>query len=68
MNMDQFEQLLTLDESEILDFKKTFYVKERYVDLLTDVSFMDITSNVYIVETEEIKANAFENFIQYLNY
>lgn len=37
MNMDQFEQLLTLDESEILDFKKTFYIKERYVDLLTDV-------------------------------
>ncbi|MCM3317169.1 putative DNA binding domain-containing protein [Rummeliibacillus stabekisii] len=37
MNIDQFEQLLTLDECEFLDFKKTFYVKERYVDLLTDV-------------------------------
>jgi len=31
-------------------------------------SFKDITSDVYIVETEEIKANAFENFIQYMNY
>lgn len=29
-------------------------------------SFKDITSDVYIVETEEIKA--FENFIQYMNY
>jgi len=30
--------------------------------------FKDITSDVYIVETEGIKASAFENFIKYINY
>ncbi|MGG2072470.1 site-specific integrase [Lysinibacillus irui] len=31
-------------------------------------SFKDITSDVYIIETDEIKTNAFKNFIQYMNY
>ncbi len=31
-------------------------------------SFKDITSDVYIIETDEIKNNAFENYIRYMNY
>lgn len=37
MSDEQFEKLLKLDECETVDFKKTFYLKKRYVDLLGDV-------------------------------
>ncbi|MEY2363463.1 putative DNA binding domain-containing protein [Lysinibacillus capsici] len=37
MNNEQFKQLLSLSESETLDFKATFYHPNNYADLLKDL-------------------------------